>query len=1064
MSDRESQQKPGFVVAFKIFLFTFMACFAAVLHAQEFSEDSYEVFFGDFNGDGKSGDVYFHKKDKLILIFGEITIPIPIADDGSYVVYEGGTSATPLKLSASSLAEYVRGVLGEDYYFTDVDGDSDVDIISVAHSSSGKSIALLYESSGAPVVQVNELSPENIEAAPLPSLASPSGIVSGAEIANTDKLTPIMGKFRVDESGAATYNIALDVPEGTAGVAPQLSLNYSSQASVGVAGLGWSLGGIEGVQRCRQTLVQDGEAKPLTWSENDRFCLNGSRLLVVSGNYGAPGSKYKTEIDSGVLVTAVGGTTGLPDYFEMTAKDGSITTFGGSGSANSELNAYLDSIEQPTKTLSWKISRFEDSVGNYINYVYLKSSAGHNIDRILYAYGDGGVANAEIEFVYQDRERSDSMRSYVAGYEFNSTRLLAQVVTKNNGDGFGLKELYRYVLNYHAESDYENDKLSRLQSIQLCGSGVCYDEVKTEFIWGDSEIGYTNTKNYRYLGHDLSGSDIFDMVIADVNGDGQSDLVWVEERESGGAFEYRLYSSTHKNDEKFVAVSYASSKLERGLKVFDYNADARSDVYFNKKLYVASPIPGGDWKLEEVASPNFDNSGDPLLLDINSDGLEDEIVISSNGDISYRLLERDVSQPASSALAYHFGETRNTSIDLPSSYFINADNIAVGDYNGDGQLDFALNIRVVTAKMENVQQPTAGEYYANRYSYRDSIGIFVKNWSGYELFDEIPVNSYNYRWTANTSQNVLFFMDSFSIKPSVDINGDGLSDVIFSTNTNRTWKYALSTGTEFRSKVEIDLFLVEDDYYVAPEWVDYNYDGYLDIYWHSHAATRTTSPKYMLWDSATNGYLAWQTASSYMGLDASRLFDFDGDGRLDHVQFDVNENRIAIQRGEGYGTYVTAGHGDKIYKIKHTQGNETEIRYTPLNFHWGITDTSPTRKSHYSSLEGLSYSGALDSECVEYAIPVDGGGTIPVCHAVVSKSEKADFYKGINAPFSELPEDSIKFIPENGAPVFNVAGSGLVVSQVLSSAPHESNPNARNSVSYYYHMLRIQAGGRGALG
>jgi hypothetical protein len=63
-----------------------------------------------------------------------------------------------------------------------------------------------------------------------------------------------LAEFRVDESGAATYSIPLYGVPGTAGVTPQLSLNYSSQGGDGPLGKGWSIGGVSAISRCRARL------------------------------------------------------------------------------------------------------------------------------------------------------------------------------------------------------------------------------------------------------------------------------------------------------------------------------------------------------------------------------------------------------------------------------------------------------------------------------------------------------------------------------------------------------------------------------------------------------------------------------------------------------------------------------------------------------------------------------------------------------------------------------------------------------------------------------------------
>src|ERR1700679_4219265 len=107
------------------------------------------------------------------------------------------------------------------------------------------------------------------------------------------------GQFGVSATGAATYSIPIVVPPGTAGLAPSLSLNYSSQSGNGILGFGWSLGGLPAMTRCPQTIAQDNAHVGVNYNSGDRFCLDGQRLLVINGGtYGADGSEYRTEIES----------------------------------------------------------------------------------------------------------------------------------------------------------------------------------------------------------------------------------------------------------------------------------------------------------------------------------------------------------------------------------------------------------------------------------------------------------------------------------------------------------------------------------------------------------------------------------------------------------------------------------------------------------------------------------------------------------------------------------------------------------------------------------------------
>ena len=113
------------------------------------------------------------------------------------------------------------------------------------------------------------------------------------------------GSFAVSPGGGASYTVPIAVSPGTGGVQPKLSLSYSSQAGNGVIGVGWSLSGLSMIHRCAQNLAQDGKRGSVAFNADDRFCLDGSRLMPADGvyaDYGRNGKEYRTEIDSFVKV------------------------------------------------------------------------------------------------------------------------------------------------------------------------------------------------------------------------------------------------------------------------------------------------------------------------------------------------------------------------------------------------------------------------------------------------------------------------------------------------------------------------------------------------------------------------------------------------------------------------------------------------------------------------------------------------------------------------------------------------------------------------------------------
>src|SRR5262249_42127172 len=133
----------------------------------------------------------------------------------------------------------------------------------------------------------------------------------------------IPGKFQVNPAGAATYTIPIAVPPGIAGMTPSLTLEYNSQAPNGILGMGWSLGGLPAIPRCAAPSAQDGARGAVTYTGRDRICLDGQRLIAISGD-GLDGTELRTEVDSFSRIIAHGNAGGGPAWFEVHTKSGHI--------------------------------------------------------------------------------------------------------------------------------------------------------------------------------------------------------------------------------------------------------------------------------------------------------------------------------------------------------------------------------------------------------------------------------------------------------------------------------------------------------------------------------------------------------------------------------------------------------------------------------------------------------------------------------------------------------------------------------------------------------------------
>lgn len=193
-------------------------------------------------------------------------------------------------------------------------------------------------------------------------------------------------EFKVTEQGAASINFPLSLPTARGGVKPEVSLTYNSnQLSQSVAGTGWLLSGLQQIQRCAPTPILDNSIGAVTNTSSYKLCLDGQRLHLVSGVYGAPGSDYRLDQQPGITISAHGGSQAKgPVYFKVHTKARDTMYLGNAGT-HSGSSAAVAQTENGTRT-QWLLSSVEDGVSNRIDYQYqvVSGSQTRRIDSIKY--------------------------------------------------------------------------------------------------------------------------------------------------------------------------------------------------------------------------------------------------------------------------------------------------------------------------------------------------------------------------------------------------------------------------------------------------------------------------------------------------------------------------------------------------------------------------------------------------------------------------------------------------------------------------------------------------------
>ena len=678
----------------------------------------------------------------------------------------------------------------------------------------------------------------------------------------SDKVGATGGSFQVNEAGAATYRIPILTAPGVGGMAPQIALVYNSQGGNGLVGQGFSIGGMSGITRCRQTQETDGSNDGIGLDAGDRFCLDGQRLVLVNGTYGAADSEYRTEIDTYVKVVARGGTAGNPAYFEVWRKDGTYSTYG--NTADSALEAPGST---PNKILYWARDSLEDSAGNAINYVYHEdtTTGEHRIASIAYAGGD-----ADIEFNYEARD--DDRSWYVAGFKFQSTKRLYRIVSRNNS-----AELRTYNLTYAYGA--HND-VSQLTGVEECNGTTCYPA--TTFAWSNPAIALSGGTAFTHQHGFLGGRP------ADIDGDGVNELVWegFDDHNSQARYYLRLFhynGTTFADKDPRPQTEIDADGSVRGVRlrsqarnswtVIDYNNDGRHDVLYMRddkwRLRLGKAGPSLSEEIELRDAPAQDEHA--VIADVNSDGLPDAIRRTGNVQWSVRLLKEDPT-PDAADRPYHFEETEIALPGLGVAPLSDVASVAIDesvfDFNADGVADFFVQESHFCEIDCGPVTPTTFEYAA--------------------LYASID-GDYLYRraWSVRKTQ---FAGPKKGRAHFPDLNGDGYADIAYAQPGNVV-VFALSDGKTFGTLRRLGQLSLQSEEADQIQFLDYNGDGRPDLVYPDGGFWRVLEfhDDNFAAISVSTGVRSHEVGDD---LDEWRttFFDGTGDGKADAIRGDVADH------------------------------------------------------------------------------------------------------------------------------------------------------------------------------
>ena len=353
-----------------------------------------------------------------------------------------------------TLSEWENLNLSESGYsieFGEFSGDSDEDIRLVS-SDELSEIIIEQKSEGYSVITNSQT---NIDKVPKEGGFS-TYVPSSQEVIGEIKGIPSVN------GGAFSYQVPISIAPGRRGMQPSISLNYSSQSGRGIAGYGWSLSASESISRCGEIFDLDQSTFTPTLSDDDKLCLNGSRLIIQEGLYGDSGTTYTTERNPNVLVTQSGDINGTATSFTVTYLSGHTAKFGTSDESRKILSGHIE-------TMSWLLESKEDSVGNQIHYVYDTNVIGNRYIQNIYYTGSGGThGSRQVTFNYTPIDEETSYQW--GGKSVHNNKLSSIDVSINS------TKQATWVLGYQAAD------ANKLASLSYCDASES-DCIKSDFAW-----------------------------------------------------------------------------------------------------------------------------------------------------------------------------------------------------------------------------------------------------------------------------------------------------------------------------------------------------------------------------------------------------------------------------------------------------------------------------------------------------------------------------------------------------------------------------------------------------
>ncbi len=716
----------------------------------------------------------------------------------------------------------------------------------------------------------------------------------------------INGALGTSASGAATYDIKLDLPASSYCPVPQVGISYNSQGGNGILGIGFTLTGLSSINRVPRTIYHDGKIGGVTNTTSDLYALDGNRLILKSGTYGRDKALYTTEVENFARITQQGtkGNNGA-NWFEVVGKDGTVYKYG-CKTAKIEFDTIISS-KRKQSVIQWPISEIEYTNGGEISYEYLQEGLAVYVSQIRYDKNT-------IDFIYE--ERPDPIPVYYDGVKDKISKRLKEIVIKCNGSLYRKYEI-KYKGQTLAEKITKESFFSRIEKITESNSeGESLNP--TVFEWGekssarmidsDIEVGLDNASERSLISADINGDGISDLIglkgrnlhysmsrrnadgtikiekysaptntfigefkdyaIADIYGKGKQSLVTLQATDINARF-LQYINGEYGNSNQSYSIELTSYKKAPFFTAADLNNDGKDELIYIETVKSKDGKYKGGIVSDMSKTDNFYllMSQEPkqiMARDLDADGLKD-LIVMSDGNIY-------ICKNKGGIFSSMFSVTRIISKDNKSKVY-------TGDFNGDGLEDFL--------------------------TYDNGGGI----WKILTNNGLLEFNSKSVIFSPNISGTVRFSLDLLKIK----------DETFTAYNDDKEFCTVLDYDNDGKSDL-----LISNPIYVDPS------------HWYEKSYGRPAE-HYMYWLRSVGEYFIMENSTQIdKGKQLSTQFaygDFDGDGSIDVLNWGLN-CRNGDDKATRWHLYKNKTHNtqsDKIVSVTNGLGRKDEIEYAPLS-------------------------------------------------------------------------------------------------------------------------------------